>query len=182
VGWPVEWVETRELRLNPPAPKLGPFMTNTRGDFSEVLIRRKIISDDQLVDAENAASAMAISVQDMLVKFGYATPTEVTSAVAEHHGILFVDPSELEIPKALIELVPEAVVREYVVLPLSLEGNTLKIITADPANSDTLQKLQFILNKDVVPVIAVQEQLQEAINRYYGEPETTCVSSSWHPS
>src|SRR5206468_2974321 len=82
-----------------------------------------------------------------------------------------------EIPKAVIELVPESVARENLVLPLSLEGSMLKIITADPTNYDTLQKLQFILNKDVQPVLAVQEQIQEAINRNYGQTETESVDS-----
>ncbi len=68
----------------------------------------------------------------------------------------FVDLTELEIPTAVIELVPESVARENVVMPLSLEGNTLKIITADPTDFDTIQKLQFILNKDIEPVLAAR--------------------------
>ena len=91
------------------------------------------------------------------------------SAIAEHHGMQFVDLTELEIPTAVIELVPESVARENVVLPLSLEGNTLKIIIADPTNFDTIQKLQFILNKDIQPVLAAHEQIIEAINRHYGQ-------------
>src|SRR4029078_1341568 len=98
-------------------------------------------------------------------------------AIAEKHGMQFVDLSELEIPKPVIELVPESVARENVILPLSLDGNTLRIITADPTNYDAIQKLQFILNKDIVPVLAVQEQITEAINRNYGQSETESVDS-----
>jgi len=97
--------------------------------------------------------------------------------MAEHHGVQYVDLAELEIPKAVIELVPESVARENVVLPLSLEGNVLKIITADPTNYDTVQKLQFILNKEIRPVLAVQEQIQDAINKNYGQSETESVDS-----
>jgi hypothetical protein len=99
--------------------------------------------------------------------FGDRGPLERMSAIAEYYGMQFVDLAELSIPKAVIELVPESVARENVVLPLELEGNTLKIITADPTNFDTVQKLQFILNKDIVPVLAIREQIQEAIDRYY---------------
>src|SRR6185312_143152 len=81
------------------------------------------------------------------------------------------------IPKSVIELVPESVARENVIIPLAIEGNILKIITADPSNYETLQKLQFILNKDVQPVLAVQEQIQDAINRNYGQTETESVDS-----
>jgi type IV pilus assembly protein PilB len=152
-------------------------MAKARGDFTDILLRKRIIGPDQLADAENTANAQGLRLQDAITKLNYASPAEVMSAIAEQHGMQFVDLSELEIPKAVIELVPESVARENVVIPLSLEGNTLKIITADPTNYDTIQKLQFILNKDIVPVLAVQEQIQEAINRNYGQTETESVDS-----
>ncbi len=152
-------------------------MAKARGDFTDVLIRRKLISSDQLVEADGMASRDGIKLQDALVKLNYLAGAEVMSAVAEHFGVEFVDLTEMEIPKSVIELVPESVARENVVLPLSLEGNQLKIITADPTNYETIQKLQFILNKDVIPVLAVQDQIQEAINRNYGQTETESVDS-----
>jgi type IV pilus assembly protein PilB len=152
-------------------------MAKARGDYTDILLRKKIIGQDQLLEAENAASAQGLKLQDMLVKLSYASAPEVMSAIAEHHGMQFVDLNELEIPKAVIELVPESVARENLVLPLSLEGNTLKIITADPTNYDTIQKLQFILNKDIVPVLAIADQITEAINRNYGQTETESVDS-----
>lgn len=152
-------------------------MAKGRGDFTDVLIRRKLISPDQLAEAENLASGTGIKLQDAFVKLQTLGAQEVMSAIAEHHGVEFVDLAALEIPKAVIELVPESVARENVVLPLALDGNQLKIITADPANYETIQKLQFILNKDVIPVLAIQEQIQEAINRNYGQTETESVDS-----
>jgi type IV pilus assembly protein PilB len=152
-------------------------MAKARGDFTDILIKKKIIGPDQLEEADRTATSLGIKIQDALAKLNYATPLEIVSAVAEKHGLSYVDLDNLEIPKAVIELVPESVARENVVLPLSLEGNTLKIITADPTNFDTIQKLQFILNKDVTPVLAVAEQIQEAINRNYGQTETESVDS-----
>jgi type IV pilus assembly protein PilB len=152
-------------------------MAKARGDFTDVLIRRKLIGPDQLAEAEGTAGATGVKLQDALIKLGYVSAHECMSALAEHHGVQYIDMTDLEIPKAVIELVPESVARENVVLPLSLEGNQLKIITADPTNYDTIQKLQFILNKDVVPVLAIQEQITEAINRNYGQTETESVDS-----
>ena len=77
----------------------------------------------------------------------------------------------------MIELVPESVARENVVLPMSSENGALKIAVADPGDFDTLQKLQFILNKDIQPVLAAREQIIEAINRHYGQTETESVDS-----
>ncbi|MCI0700014.1 MAG: Flp pilus assembly complex ATPase component TadA [Planctomycetia bacterium] len=152
-------------------------MAKARGDFTDVLLKKKMIGPDQLTEADNYASAHGVKLQDALAKLNYVTPSDCMSALAEHYGMQFVDLEKVEIPKAVIELVPESVARENIVLPLELEGNTLKIITADPTNYDTVQKLQFILNKDIVPVLAVQEQIQEAINRNYGQTETESVDS-----
>mgnify|MGYP001027965189 FL=1 len=152
-------------------------MAQSRGDFTDVLLRKKIISPEQLAEAEATATAQGLKLQDALIKLNYATANEVMEAIAEHHGLQFVDLTQTEIPKAVIELVPESIARENVVIPLALEGNTLKIITADPTNYDTIQKLQFILNKDIVPVLAVPEQITEAINRNYGQTETESVDS-----
>lgn len=152
-------------------------MAKSRGDYTDVLIKRKVLSPEQLEEALQFASATGIKLQDALAKQNYATANEVMEAMAEFHGVQFVDLTTIEIPKPVIELVPESVARENLVLPLSLEGNTLKIITADPTNYDTLQKLQFILNKDITPVLAIQEQIQDAINRNYGQTETESVDS-----
>src|SRR5262249_18529541 len=116
-------------------------------------------------------------VQDTLVKLGYATPEQVMSAVAEFHGLQFVDLTEVTIPSAVIELVPESVARENVVLPMAQDNGMLKIIMSDPSDFDTVQKLQFILNKDIQPVLAPREQIIEAINRHYGQTETESVDS-----
>jgi type IV pilus assembly protein PilB len=99
------------------------------------------------------------------------------SAIAEFHGLQFINLDEVQIPPSVIELVPESVARENIVLPLSQENGTLKIILSDPSDFDTMQKLQFILNKEIQPVLAAREQIIEAINRNYGQTETESVDS-----
>ena len=152
-------------------------MAKARGDFTEILVKRQILSPDQLAEAKAMQQQTGAKLQDALVKLGYATSEEVMSAIAEFHGMQFVDLTDVTIPPAVIELVPESVARENVVLPLSQENGALKIIMSDPADFDTVQKLQFILNKDIQPVLAAREQIIEAINRHYGQTETESVDS-----
>ena len=153
-------------------------MAKSRGDFTDILLRRQVLSPDQLEEAaDHRHSRPAPSCNDALVKLGYATTDQVISAIAEFHGMQFIDLTEVTIPAAVVELVPESVARENVVLPLSQENGALKIIMSDPSDFDTVQKLQFILNKDIQPVLAPREQIIEAINRHYGQSETESVDS-----
>ncbi len=152
-------------------------MAKARGDFTDTLIRDKVLSPEQLDEAIRLSQTSGIKLQDAITKLNYASVAEVMGAIAAFHNLQFVDLGNVEIPKSVIEMVPESVARENVVLPLSLDGNVLKIITSDPSNYDTIQKLTFILNKDVQPVLADHEQIREAINRHYGQTETESMDS-----
>jgi type IV pilus assembly protein PilB len=152
-------------------------MGKARGDFTELLLRRRILSPDQLAEAQSLQQQTGAKLPEAIVKLGYATTEQVMSAIAEHHGLQYVDLTEVTIPSAVVELVPESIARENVVLPLAQDDTALKIIMSDPTDYDTQQKLQFILNKEIQPVLAPREQIIEAINRHYGQSETESVDS-----
>jgi type IV pilus assembly protein PilB len=146
-------------------------------DFTDILLQRKILGKDQLEEARALAMNSGEKVQDALVRLNYATAVDVMSAIAEYHNLQFVDLTDRTIPQSVIEMVPESVARENYVLPLEAEGGTLKVITSNPTDYDTIQKLNFILNKEITPVLAAREQIVEAINRHYGQSETESVDS-----
>src|SRR2546421_5116126 len=114
--------------------------STTRGDFTDLLVRKQILGPDQLNEARNLQQQTGAKLQDALVKLGYATPEEVMSAVAEFHGLQFVNLNEVQIPASVIEMVPESVARENVVIPMSQENGALQIIMSDPSDFDTMQK------------------------------------------
>jgi len=82
-------------------------MAKSQGDFTEILIRRQSLSRDQLEEARGMAKQTGTKIQETLIKLGYITAQEVMSAIAEFHGLQFIDLTEVTIPAAVIELVPE---------------------------------------------------------------------------
>lgn len=80
-------------------------------------------------------------------------------------------------PRDVLEMLPESVARENLLFPLAAQGRTLLFAAAEPTNFDTLQKLEFILNRDIVLVGAGEADVRRAINRHYGETETETVDS-----
>lgn len=124
-------------------------MVARKGDFSEILLRRRLISQDQLVEARQVSKSTGESLPASIVKLGYASADDVMRAVAQEHGREFVDLTEVTIPESVIELVPESVARENTVLPLSEDEDSLKVIISDPYDIDTVEKLRFILNRKI---------------------------------
>src|SRR3954453_13252223 len=144
-------------------------------DWTEILIRREVIGPDQLKQAQRAGAA----VEDSLVKLGYADADDIMKAKAEQHGMPFIELREIEIPPTVVELVPESLARENIVMPLAQENGAIKVIMCNPMDFDTIEKLRFVLNREIEVALAPKEAILEAINKYYGgsTSETESVDS-----
>jgi type IV pilus assembly protein PilB len=118
-------------------------------DLGDFLIERRIIGKDQLAEAKALAKNNGGKVHDVLIKQGYATSEQVMQAMADLHGFEFFDLRDVPIPPHVVELVPESVARENAVIPLAEEDGALKVLTSDPFDYETQEKLQFILNRKV---------------------------------
>ncbi|MCO8123640.1 GspE/PulE family protein [Stieleria sp. TO1_6] len=152
-------------------------MSQAMQEFTDLLLRKGVISLDQLSEAEQVSKDTSKDVGEILVQMEYATPEEVAMAMAEFHKIPYVDLREERIADEVIELVPESVARENMVLPFSEEDGALRILIADPFDLETIEKLRFILNRKIETALAPKEAIQGAINQYYGQVEGESADS-----
>ncbi len=146
-------------------------------DWLQKLVKKGLISADQLAEAEEMASNMGIGVGDALVRLGYVSGAAVAKAQADAYGYDYIDLDGREISPSVIELVPESVARENMVIPLELEDEALVVAVSDPMAVEVLDKLRFILNREIKIAIAPVDSIQTSINRHYGQSETESVDS-----
>src|SRR5205823_1677009 len=143
----------------------------------EILLRKRVISQDQLNEARQVSKDQNTSLPETIIKLGYASGEDVMRAVAQEHGRDYVDLTEVTIPETIIELVPESVARENAILPLAEEDDALKVIVSDPYDIDTVEKLRFILNRRIEIALAPRDKILEAINKYYSQIEGESADS-----
>jgi hypothetical protein len=141
------------------------------------LVQRKILGPEQADEALRLSRKCGARVGYTVVRLGYASEEQVQRTLAECHGLAYLQLTSLTIPAAVIELLPECVARECVVMPLAEFHGLFLVAVSDPSDSELLQKLQFILNKDIQPVVALRWQIIDAINRHYGPVDTESVDS-----
>ena len=145
-------------------------MSTSKGDFTDILIRQGTISPEQLNEATVLSNREpSLNTADALIRLGYATGDEVMRAVAQQHGLSFINLDEVIIPPSVVELVPESVARENSVLPLTEKDGDLTVIVSDPLDLETIDKLRFILNCKIDIALASREHIHESINKYYGQ-------------
>ena len=137
--------------------------------FIDILLKHQLVSQEQVSEARTMAASGTMSVGDALVRLGYSTGEQVTQAMAQFPGLEYVNLDDVRIPERVIELVPETIARENATLPLAEDDDILKVLLSNPLDIETIEKLRFILNRQVQIALAPRENILEAINRYYGQ-------------
>ncbi len=146
-------------------------------DWLNRFVEDGTIGESQLEEARNMAANLGIPVEDALVRLGYISATDLGQAQASEFGYEYIELEGRQIPNAIIELVTESMARENIVIPIESDGDSVVIAMHNPNNIEVIDKLRFVLNREIRPVMAPMESIQAAINRHYGQSETESVDS-----
>jgi type IV pilus assembly protein PilB len=136
--------------------------------FSKLLTSQGIISPEQLAEASRVAGNSGARMADEIVKLGYAPADKVMAALAKAYRMKLVDLAGMTVPQEVVALLPESVARENSIFPITEVAGTLRLVTSDPTDLETQEKLRFILNREIEMSLAPRAQIVEAINRHYG--------------
>lgn len=137
--------------------------------FKSALVKSKLMTKDQVQEADQLARESKLTLNESILKLGYASEDELVAVLAKAHRIPAVDLSTVDIAESIIELMPETVARENKVLPIDEVDGKLQIAISDPEDLETLEKLRFILNRDVKVSLASASSILETISRVYGQ-------------
>jgi len=92
---------------------------------------------------------------------------DLCTARAAKLGYRCVDLAGMTVPVDVLGLVPETTVRRDNVLPVSVEGEHLVVAVSDPQAFESVDRLRFELGRPVTLVMAAEEALLAAIERYF---------------
>ncbi|TWU56718.1 Type II secretion system protein E [Rubripirellula tenax] len=145
--------------------------------FDDLIVQKGIVSLDQFSEAEALAKSTATNVGNALVRLQYATSEEVARVTAESFKMPYVNLRHTSIPLNVVELIPESVARENGVMPLSQSGNSLTVLISNPSDLETIEKLRFILNRNIQVMVASPEAIMQSINLHYGQVEGESADS-----
>jgi len=135
------------------------------------------ISKDQWKEAEAIARSKGGKAEDILKELGYVSEDVMREYQTAALGYEMIDLASVESSPAVIAQVPESVARENIVFPVEMRGESLVVAMNDPMNLEVLDKLRFILNRDIQVVVASTDSIQAAINMHYGQHESESVDS-----
>lgn len=141
--------------------------------LGEMLIERRLIEPADLDRALEMQRERPDKIGKILVDLGFVAMRDVLAALSE----------QLSLPLVAIDGPPPAspeteglaprFMRQCRFLPVAIQDSTLTIAMADPLDFETLSAVRGYTGLKVQPALAAEQEILDAIDKYYGEEEKT---------
>ena len=149
-------------------------MARKRQQLGDILKQWGLVDDRQLGEALKISQGSRKRIGEALVSIGAATENDIAKALASQFGLEFVDLDQPNVIKQEARtLIPEDMVKKYLVLPLGKEGNTLKVVVHDPMDINLIDDLQFRLGGKVELALAAKTKIKEFIDTIFSETKAS---------
>jgi type IV pilus assembly protein PilB len=136
--------------------------------LGEILKEKGIITQAQLTETLAEGKRANQRVGKVLVSLGYCTEKDISDALADQYGLPSVMLSSVIIDPGVLKLIPEAAARKYMVVPVSLEGDTLKTAMLDPLDVFAIDEVKKLTGFNIEPAVTTETEIMKALAQYRG--------------
>jgi general secretion pathway protein E len=143
--------------------------------LGEMLIERQQITQEDLDRALELQKERGEKLGKILVDLGFIATRDVLGALSEQIGVPLVS---IEGPPAVspeTEKLSARFLRQFKCLPVAIDGSTLKLAMADPLDFETIAAVRTSTGLRVDPLLAPEQEIVDAVDRYYGDSGKTAV-------
>jgi type IV pilus assembly protein PilB len=132
-----------------------------------LLIDRGLLTEPQLAAAIARQQQIGRRLGHVLVELGFVTAEAVLEALSLQMGVPTVRINAFTVNTDALTALPEKVARRHTAFPLQKVGTTLMVALASPKNLSALDDLRFACGCEIQTVLALEDEIISAIDRYY---------------
>ncbi|MDX1983557.1 MAG: ATPase, T2SS/T4P/T4SS family, partial [Bryobacteraceae bacterium] len=137
--------------------------------LGEMLIERRLISQDELDRALDLQKERGEKIGKILVDLGFVSQKDVLSALSEQ---LKVQTITLEGPPLVspeTESLAPRFLRQSRAVPVAMAESTLRLAMADPLDVETIRVVESVTGLKVQTLLAGEQEIIDTIDKYLGE-------------
>ncbi|QPJ66237.1 MAG: type II secretion system ATPase GspE [Candidatus Nitrohelix vancouverensis] len=135
-----------------------------------ILLQHKKISEKSLQEIKAKQLHNGKYLGKSLVDHGFIHVQTLLSTLSEELGAPYLSKDDFqnkELPVQGLDI-PETFLREKLVFPIEVSGNTLRIVMYDPFDWGAIENLKVSLGKEIKVCLASESDILESIELYYG--------------
>lgn len=130
--------------------------------LGELLLAHQIVTPGQLENARKLQGQQGNKLGSALVDLGYLNVDDLVKALEMQSGVEGVNLFKVDIPPAVLRLLPLEKMKKHHVLPLTAVDRKVSMAMINPSDIKTLQEIQFVLGQSIRPLIAPAFQMEAA--------------------
>ena len=120
---------------------------------------------------KNEGNNRIMPLGKILLDMGILDSDAIKGAMASKLGIPFANLRGFKIRPDIISRIPAAVAHRHRVVPMCEAEGALVVALENPMGSAVLDEVRFIAGVKIIPVMASQEDITQALKTYYGPRE-----------
>ena len=128
---------------------------------------RGLLTEEQLEIAIARQAKTGHRLGHILVELGFVTAEAVLEALSQQLGVPTVRVNAHTVQVDALTALPEKVARRHTAFPIQKIGTTLVVALASPKDLTALDDIRFASGCEVQTVLALEEEILSALNRYY---------------
>ena len=155
-------------------------MAFTEDELKKLLVDSGKVTVEQFGSAEKIAKHLNVSAAEVLIGRRLISESDLGALVAAAQGVPFVDLKKIDIPNAILDLVPQSMAIERRVIPFDKRDKKLFLAMEDPTNLETIEFIHKRCELDVEPYLAMPTGMKFALRLYKkGIKEFVKILSQW---
>lgn len=155
----------------------------TRIRLGDVLVQKGIITDEQLTQALEEQKRVGGMLGEVMVTLGIVSENILVDTLCEQLGIEYLDLRKVDnIPDDIIALIPEDLIRKYVIMPVKMSStqmNTLVVAMADPMNIFAVDDLAIVTGLQIEPVLSTTSQIKAKTDAVFGQQQAHSIAEQY---
>lgn len=135
--------------------------------FKETVIKKLGVPPATFQKAEDLAKSEGILVVHALIRLSATDPKNLLAAYSHIFKVRVANLDSMDIPPTIIRLIPSDIARKSRIIPLDRVGNNIIVAIENPHDLKLVDLIRFQTGFSAKPVLASEEQLTRALDRYY---------------
>ncbi len=135
------------------------------------LVDKKLLTQQVIDEAFEEEKKTGKIIFKILVDHGYISEDVLLDTVADWLSIELVNLAKVKIERDAINKISASTAKFYNIVPLKIKGDGVVVAVSNPRNMKHAGVLRFVTGLNIRMVIAKEEDIKKAVERYYGEEE-----------
>ncbi len=131
--------------------------------IGELLVDLNILTQEELDRALEEQKRTDERLGATLLKMDLISVEKLESLLGQQLNIPSINLDNYSPSPELLAIIPEKIIKQYLVLPISLKGHTLTIATANPKDLTVLDDLTYVTGYKIAPVVTPISSLEQKI-------------------